>query len=181
MLSIYIAGPDVFWPNAREAGARKVAACQTLGAKGVFPLDSELCLDELMPFDAGVAICRANMELMRDCDLVVANMTPFRGVSMDVGTAFEMGFMAALGRPVWGYTLDGRIYADRVLQKNTTGFDEQGCTIEQFDMADNLMMVGAAYLSGGDIEMQSSPQHLEEHVRLFSRVVHRALKAFERA
>ena len=41
---------------------------------------------------------------MRSCDLLIANLTPFRGVSMDSGTAFEVGFMRALGRPVLGYT-----------------------------------------------------------------------------
>ena len=41
---------------------------------------------------------------MRSCDAAVANLTPFRGVSADAGTAFEVGFMRALGRPVLGYT-----------------------------------------------------------------------------
>ena len=39
---------------------------------------------------------------MRSCQLCIANLTPFRGVSMDSGTAYEVGFMRALGRPVLG-------------------------------------------------------------------------------
>ena len=31
---------------------------------------------------------RANEDLMRSCDALIANLTPFRGVSMDAGTAF---------------------------------------------------------------------------------------------
>ena len=51
---------------------------------------------------------------MRSCDLLIANCTPFRGVSMDVGTAFEIGFMRALGRPVFGYSNTPADYAARV-------------------------------------------------------------------
>ena len=41
---------------------------------------------------------------MDGVDLVIANMTPFRGPSMDVGTAVELGYSFARGLPVFGYT-----------------------------------------------------------------------------
>ena len=50
---------------------------------------------------------------MHSCDALVANLTPFRGVSADAGTAFEVGFMRALGRPVLGYTYTGLAYVER--------------------------------------------------------------------
>ena len=50
---------------------------------------------------------------MRTCDLLIANLTPFRGVSTDAGTAFEVGFMRALGRPVLGYTNTIADYRER--------------------------------------------------------------------
>jgi len=58
----------------------------------------------LSAFAQGVAIYRGNVAHMDRSDAIVANMTPFRGVSMDAGTAFEMGYMAAKGKPVLGYT-----------------------------------------------------------------------------
>ena len=58
-----------------------------------------------LPAEQARRISRANEGLMRSCDALVANLTPFRGVSMDSGTAFEVGFMQALGRPLGaGYT-----------------------------------------------------------------------------
>jgi nucleoside 2-deoxyribosyltransferase len=35
----------------------------------------------------------------RDC-----NCSPFRGVSLDAGTAYEIGYACALGKPVFGYS-----------------------------------------------------------------------------
>ena len=40
---------------------------------------------------------------LRQCDAVVANLTPWRGPGADPGTAFEVGFAAALGKPVLAY------------------------------------------------------------------------------
>ena len=166
MKKVYLAGPDVFWPNAKEAGAAKVAICAEYGLQGHFPLDTELDLSGLTPYEAGIAIYRVNIDLMDDADLLIANMTPFRSPSMDVGTAFEMGYMTARRKPVWGYTLDGRLYSDRVQQPNT-GCDEQGDAVEQFDMADNLMMIGAINDSKGQLVTANEEQSLEQHLKVF--------------
>lgn len=169
MAAIYLAGPDVFWPNATEIGAAKKQLCQQYGFQGHFPLDTELNLEGLEPFAAGLAIYRANISLMDQCDMVIANMTPFRGPSMDVGTAFEMGYMAAQNKSVWGYTLDGRVYSDRVEGQET---DAEGLIIEAFQMPDNLMMVGATEARGGLIS-EHLPATLEHHLRLFEQVLQR--------
>ena len=170
MTHIYLAGPDVFWPNAKEAGAAKVALCEEYGFKGHFPLDTELDLSGLTPYAAGMAIYRANINLMDSADLIIANMTPFRGPSMDVGTAFEIGYMMAQKKPIWGYTLDGRLYSDRVEQPQA-GLDAHGDQVEQFEMTDNLMMIGAIDHSGGQLHCENRAPSLEEHLRVFRRVL----------
>ena len=146
-MQLYLAGPDVFLPNPLEVARLKQAICQTYGFTGLFPFDVSLDLTGLSPFEQGMAIYKSNIELMNCCDLIVANMTPFRGPSMDVGTAFEMGYMAAQGKPVFGYSNDGRLYAERVM--GSAGLDANGLSIEAFDMADNLMLEGAIVLSNG--------------------------------
>src|SRR3990170_3348682 len=78
--------------------------CAEAGFDGAFPLDPQLDLDRLTKREKARRISLANEGLMRSCDLLIANLTPFRGASMDSGTAFEVGFMRALGRPVFGYT-----------------------------------------------------------------------------
>ena len=165
--SIYLAGPDVFWPNAFELGAAKKALCLRYGFSGHFPLDTELDIEGLQPFQAGMAIYQANINIMDCCDIIIANMTPFRGPSMDVGTAFEMGYMAAQQKTIWGYSLDGQLYSNRI---EGTATDQDGYAIESFDMADNLMMIGATENSGG-VLTESLPQTLENHLRVFEKVL----------
>lgn len=178
---IYLAGPDVFLPDPVAMAQAKKRICAAHGFVGVFPLDKDLDLSGLQPAQAGQRIYRANEELMRGCDLIIANMTPFRGPSMDVGTAFEMGFMRALGRPVLGYTNDGRLFAERIraflgIARGAGGHphgdaDADGLLIEDFAMIDNLMMHGAVVASRGAIETE----HVEGPERFT------ALAAFERS
>jgi nucleoside 2-deoxyribosyltransferase len=46
---------------------------------------------------------------------MIVNMTPFRAPSADVGSAYEMGFIRALGRPIFAYSNDERPFLDRVI------------------------------------------------------------------
>jgi nucleoside 2-deoxyribosyltransferase len=155
-VNVYLAGPDVFLPDPMAAAKAKQAICEKYGFVGLFPLDNSLELDKLSPFEMGIAIYKSNIALMDRCDLIIANMTPFRGYSMDVGTAFEMGYMAAKGKPVFGYSNDGRFYIDRV-PAITSGLDEYGQSIESFEMHDNLMLEGAVQVSGGAFHCESIP------------------------
>src|SRR5437899_12125756 len=92
-LKIYLAGPDVFLADARAVGERKKALCQEFGFEGLFPLDN----DEDVGADAA-KIFRANCSLMRQADIGLFNLTPFRGPSADAGTVFELGFLFARGK-----------------------------------------------------------------------------------
>src|SRR5262245_35145580 len=163
---IYLAGPDVFLADAIAMGARKAAMCVERGLEGVFPLDAQLGLAGLAKADAARAISEANEGLMRSCDGLVANLTPFRGVSMDSGTAFEVGFMRALGRPVLGYTnvaADYRVRAEayRRAPPPLPDFDHPEAEVEDFDGAENLMIEVAILASGGTVVRTAVPPGLE--------------------
>jgi len=112
---IYLAGPDVFEPNAIEIGREKKATCEAYGFEGVFPLDNEI-----PNFDqskhTGLRIGAANEALMDSCDVIAANMTPWHGPGMDTGTAFEMGYMRAQKKFILAYTDDMRPFSNRVLE-----------------------------------------------------------------
>jgi nucleoside 2-deoxyribosyltransferase len=155
LVKIYLAGPDVFLPDPLAIAEAKRKICSKYGFVGMFPLDNTLDLSNLSPFESGVKIYQSNTSLMDNCDLIVANMTPFRGPSMDVGTAFELGYMAAKGKPIFAYTNDNRLYSDR-LTHSTPDLDENGMSIEPFQMHDNLMLEGAIVTSGGELKTGNS-------------------------
>lgn len=158
--TVYLAGPEVFLADAMAVGEAKKAICTRHGLTGLFPLDNELDLGGLDAREAGLAISAANETLMRKADAVIANITPFRGPGMDPGTAFEVGFMRALGRPVFCYTASDLLHAERavrwagaaVRERKGEGLEDgDGLLIENFGMVENLMIDGAVDASGGTI------------------------------
>lgn len=158
---IYLAGPDVFLPDAIAHGRTKAALCANFGFEGAFPLDAQLNLDGLTKHEKARRISLANEGLMRTCDLLIANLTPFRGASMDSGTAFEVGFMRALGRPVLGYTNAADDYRLRAEAYRARGIpqgdsDAPGYEVEDFDLAENLMIEIAIEETGSRVFRHSA-------------------------
>ncbi len=150
---VYLAGPEVFLPDPIEAGRIKCEAAAELALDGVYPLDASLDLSGLGKRGQATLIWRSNEDLMRSCDALIANLTPFRGASADAGTAFEVGFMRALGRPVLGYTntdLDYVPRASAVRAHPRMAFDADAAdvAVEDFDLAENLMIEIAIEASG---------------------------------
>ncbi|MDI9246367.1 nucleoside 2-deoxyribosyltransferase [Marinobacter sp. CHS3-4] len=148
---IYLAGPEVFFPAAehRAIVAEKKRLLADAGMEGVDPLDSELELDAIQSKrEQGFQIFRANKALMDTCDGLIANLTPFRGVSADPGTVFEVGYMIGQGKSAIGFTMDRRSYVERA---GGASVDECGHVIEDFDLSDNLMIEGALADCGGEL------------------------------
>ncbi len=163
---IYLAGPEVFLPEAVEAGARKQSLCEAAGFVGVYPLDAQLKLEGMDKHVQARLISESNEALMRSCDLLIANLTPFRGTSADAGTAFEVGFMRALDRPVLGYTNTAQTYRARSETfrnsiKLPFDADAPGVEIEEFDLAENLMIEIAIEASGSRLIAQDVPAGAE--------------------
>jgi nucleoside 2-deoxyribosyltransferase len=150
-MKIYLAGPDVFLPDAPDIGRRKVELCTRHGLAGLYPLDNNV---DITARDASMQIFRGNEAMMNAADAIIANLTPFRGPGADAGTVYELGYMAGRGRLCLGYSNDPSPYADRVRQftevtsRDGCLADAQGLTVEDFGLSDNLMMVHALDLHG---------------------------------
>jgi nucleoside 2-deoxyribosyltransferase len=148
---IYLAGPEVFLPNAVQLGAAKKALCEAARFIGLFPLDSDI------PPGAGqdAAIYRANRRMMTAASIGIFNLTPFRGPSADIGTVFELGLMAGMGKPVFGYSNDirpARARVPDVTQRPDGDWrDAQDMLVEDFGNADNLMIDHCLVTSGNPI------------------------------
>lgn len=182
---IYLAGPEVFLPDALELGRAKARMADAAGFEGLFPLDQQLGLEGLPKLEQARRISLANEALMRSADLLIANLTPFRGVSMDCGTAFEVGFMRALGRPVLGYTNVPGDYRRRAEAFRARGIppgdgDRLDVEVEDFGMAENLMIAVAILESGGSVIEANAPPGTEmADLTAFGRSLDEARRLFQ--
>ena len=100
LMKIYLAGPDVFLPDAVEIGRRKAAICARHGLIGLYPLDNAI---DLAARDASLNIFGSNEAMMIEADAIIANISPFRGPGADAGTVYELGLMAGRGKLCRGY------------------------------------------------------------------------------
>ena len=150
MITAYLAGPDVFLPDAHENAARKIAICARYGIIGKAPLNTVIPGLDTMPLEqAWRAIFRADIGMMEACGIIIANLTPFRGASADAGTLIELGWYLGRGLPAFGYSNAARNFAERSAAQIAAMPDLlAGVAVEGFNLADNLMIIGALEAQG---------------------------------
>lgn len=167
MTRVYLAGPEVFLPDAQAIGAAKVALCAECDLEGLFPLDAELNLSAGEPRGKRTSqlICEANLALIDSAGAVIANLTPFRGVSADVGTVFEVAYAIGRSIPVFAYSnvetaFDRRVIAAFGDSGARDGLGRKvagdGMAIESFEQTgpapvDNLMIDEAIRAQGWEV------------------------------
>lgn len=148
---VYLAGPDVFLPDAVAQAENRKLICRRHGLCGVSPFDSPPGIPpEWQALPEWRRIFLANEAHIRRADAVIANLTPFRGPSADAGTVYEVGLARGLGRLVFGYSATTAGFTDRShavwgpTRRDTNGMwrDRDGLSVEDFDLFDNLMIVG---------------------------------------
>lgn len=116
----------VFDRNPTDVFDRMKTLCLTHGVVGVAPLDNQIGLEDIPPgADLLERIVRADIALMDTLDAGIFCLDSFRrGAEMDAGTAFEVGYMKASGKPIAGWTKDPRPYPQRVADFFRASFNQ---------------------------------------------------------
>lgn len=153
-MKIYLAGPDVFRPDALTWADSARETCRRHGFEPLLSVN----FDEADPN----RIFQTNIDLIRKAQIVVANLDPFRGPEPDSGTAFELGYALALGKKIYGYVTRLDTVAQRVALAEGRGdspapdgdrlTDRQGLGIENFNLPCNLMLAIPARIVEGGLE-----------------------------
>jgi nucleoside 2-deoxyribosyltransferase len=163
---VYLAGPEVFLLNAKEVGEQKKQLCRKYGFLGIFPLDNEINTQGKSPNQIGWCISAVNEAWIKTCDVVVANLTPFRGPSADVGTAYEIGYAHALDKKIFAYTNTPTSFTERTKKALNTKVnrsndgrlrDANDMFIEENELVDNLMLDGCIHASTGELVVVEAP------------------------
>lgn len=147
---IYLAGPDVFFPNANKILASKKKICDIYGFIGISPLDNDICtsiIADIMP--TRHIIMNSNKALIETCDIVIANFNSFRGFEPDSGTCFEIGYATALKKDIYLYldnyqnSLSCRYANYYQIENQNLEYDLEGNLIENYGFPVNLMFSNA--------------------------------------
>jgi nucleoside 2-deoxyribosyltransferase len=163
-LKLYLAGPEVFLPNARQVLDAKADMTRAYGFEPICPGDISI---EPAPtrHEFGLKISAVDEGMMNRADGVIANLTPFRGIAADVGTAFELGYMCAQGKRVAAYTnmtanhfVRTRAFYAGDIREGDDGRKRgpDGLSLEDFDMIENLMLHGGIERRGGVIAIHDA-------------------------
>ena len=147
-MKVYLAGFDVFRPDADAAFADLCAEARRLGLTPLAPSDCEPAPAGASPGETAAHIFRCNLAKLHEADAVIANLAPFRGDEPDSGTVFEVGFAVARQIPVVGYGLMPGSYADRVKSSRPCERVDggqlreaaSGMLVEDFGLPLNLML-----------------------------------------
>jgi nucleoside 2-deoxyribosyltransferase len=141
----YLAGPDVFLPNAVAHAATKVEICRRLGLRGLPPLneDAETAAKEV---EVWRAIYEKDVAMMEKSDIIIANLTPFAAASADAGTLIEVGWFLGKGKPIFGYSNSPENFESRM--RKQLGAKHADLGIEGFHLPENLMIVGTVQTGG---------------------------------
>jgi len=147
----YLAGPDVFLADPATHARAKVDICARYGLMGRVPLHPEIAHVMRLPAEeAWRTIYRFDVAMMAECNIIIANLTPFRGASADAGTLVELGWFLGAGKKVFGYSNSATGFMARSqAQVAAAGDALPGLAIEGIGLADNLMVPGAVEYGGG--------------------------------
>lgn len=165
-MKVYLAGPEVFLPNAREQLDRKIALTRAAGLIPVSPGDLAIP-QKPTPHEFGLAVSAIDEELMNSADAIIANLTPFRGIAADAGTVYELGYMCGRGKIAYAYSnvavdhyARTRAYYGGNTHRTPDGRERgpDGMSLEDFDMIDNLMLDGGVERRGGVMVRRTVPE-----------------------
>ncbi len=144
--SVYIAGPDLFHRPSWPAHVDLVnAVCTRHRLAPIFPAPPNgitgAGVTRYGSREEGQAIFRACLKHIDAADMLLANLTPFRGSEPDSGTVFEMATAIASGKIVVGFINSAQSDDELCVTIADDGalLDQHGCTIERFGLPINLM------------------------------------------
>ncbi|MDF3822063.1 nucleoside 2-deoxyribosyltransferase [Leptospira sp. 96542] len=172
-ISLYLAGPEVFLPDAHQVLQNNKKLCTHKGFTAFTPFDGELPLSTNRDLSLAKEIFEANCKLIDQTTTVIANCNFFRGACVDDGTSFEIGYAFAKGKQIWGYRSDLIPLHTKTaklipVSQHNSGYmmDADGYLLnEDFGNSINLMLEFSILKSGGKLVIGGLTEVLEEIVK----------------
>lgn len=146
-VKVYLAGPEVFFYDAPVVFEKAVEFARGLGLIPLSPYDAVPSSHIKNDKSEAHKIYLGNIGLIDQCDVVVANLSSFRGSEPDSGTVFEIGYAKAKGKKVVGFIGSDTQYYEKVSEVTRVFRDERGGLrderqrwVEEMGLPFNLMI-----------------------------------------
>ena len=152
---IYLSGPDRLRKDGKEVFEKKKALCESYGFEVLdLPEDVYKVKDT---FENNRRIAEERLELIRDCDIMIADTRDFRAYVEPFGeTALELGMGYGLEKKLYAYMPDARVCFERYSgekrynEETQSWEDKDGIGFEPGPV--NLMLEYGAKVIEGDLE-----------------------------
>ena len=151
---IYLSGPDRLLKNARELFKEKKTLCERYGFE-LLEYPDEL-FEMKDSFENSQRIAKERLELLKACDIIVADTRDFRSyVEPYSESAIELGMAYAFHKKLYAYMPDARVCQERYsgekhYNENNRLADENGITFEPGPL--NVMLEYSTRIVEGDLE-----------------------------
>lgn len=152
MYKIYLAGQDVFRNINDKTINNNIKLCYEYG---FIPIDPS-CVPE-----SPLSIFKKCINEIDTCDIIIANLNPFRGKLVDDGTSFEIGYGYSKKKIIFGYTQ----YCNTPLINQYEG-DEEFPIVESMGNCVNSMLYGSIINTSGCI-----CENLEECLKIIKKII----------
>ena len=152
---LYIAGPEVFYPNGQKRLLAMRRKAEALGFGVALPNDRVLKLDHEDPRKNADSIFENCALSINDSTAIVADLENFRGAEPDGGTICEVGMAYARGLRCYAYSRDMRPAAQKyqgVALKDGRLYDLEGRILPYHDLPYSPCVVGSCKLIEGDLD-----------------------------
>lgn len=151
---VYLATPHRYGPDAVETYQTMKALCEQHGYDAVCPLDAapgvELVESE-DPYTRAYNLFDHWQQHVRNCDILVADLSDFHGWEPNSDVSFEAGMAWQLGKSCFGYMPDTTIMRQRIPHYEN-GRDWAGSNVENFAYPINLMFASSMPVLQGGFE-----------------------------
>lgn len=148
MKKVYLAGPQVFLPDAEKWYSDAKALCLENGLEALTPFNNKL--------HTARDIFRYNREQILSAHYIIADVNPFRGTEPDSGTVWEIGFAYARGKYIIAHQNSVKTVRDKTLEffdlddGDIREIMPDGMAVEDLGGYVNLMIGMAGQMVAGD-------------------------------
>jgi len=155
---VYLADLIRYVENAEELYAKRKEICGKYGLDAITPLDwagGVTQTESMNPYTKAANLTENYLQLIKECDAVVADLNNFRGYECANDVGFECGMGFELNRKLYGYMEDVRPCIEKIphLIDEAEGFrDMTGSNIENFNYPANLMFGSSMEIYEGKFE-----------------------------